>query len=47
MGRSIPLSNVHNNVVADKGEDNRVEDVDMLSPVQPCRPVSAMSKSQV
>ena len=47
MGRTIRRTNVHNNVVEEKGEDNRVEDVEMLNSIQTCRPVSVMSKSQV
>lgn len=47
VGRIVPRSNVDTNVVADKGDDNRMEDVEMLSPVQSGRPVLVPSKYQV
>lgn len=47
MGRIAPHTSVDTNVLADKGEDNRMEDVEMLSPVQSGRPVPMPSKYQV
>ena len=43
----VPRTSVDTNVVADKGEDNRVEDVEMLSPMQSGRQVPVPSKYQV
>lgn len=48
MGLELPHTSVDNNVETEKGGDNMVEDVEILSPIPPDgRPVSVKSKSQV
>jgi hypothetical protein len=47
VGRIVPRSSVDTNVVGDKGDDNRMEDVEMSSPVQSSCPVPVPSKHHV
>jgi hypothetical protein len=48
VGLELPHTSVDNNVVTEKGGDNMVEDVEILSQIPPDgRPVSVKSKSHV